>query len=442
MLRHNILRWFGLVLLLMGLALPAFRPAQAQADAPRVVMVRLDGPLNPIWQEMIKRAQRTAELQGAGALVIALNTPGGSVNTMTNLVEQLRASPIPVIVYVSPDGAMAASAGTLITLAAHAAGMAPESTIGAASPVGSQGEDIGTTEAVKVKEVLKATVRSVAAWRGQEAVSLAESMIDDARAVSSQEALQAGLIDAVARNLPDLLAQLDGFTVRVGGQSLALHTRGAEVIEVNPTFLESFLQILTDPNLVFLLLSVGVQAILIELSSPGGWVAGFIGVVCVALAAFGLGILPVNWFGIIFLVIAFVLFIVDIKAPTHGALTAAGIGSFIVGALVLFNSPNVPGFPRVSVPLVVGTGIFFGISFTGILTIALRARRLPIRTGQESIIGQVGTARAELAPSGPVQLGSELWTATLEDPSARLPKGSRVEVVAVQGIQIVVRKKE
>ena len=209
------------------------------------------------------------------------------------------------------------------------------------------------------------------------------------------------------------------------------------MIEVPPTFLEEFLQVLTNPNLVFLLLSVGVQAILIELSSPGGWVAGFIGVVCLALAAFGLGVLPVNWFGIVFLVLAFVLFVVDIKAPTHGALTAAGVGSFIVGALVLFNSPNVPGFPRVSVPLVVGTGILFGLAFTGILTFALRARSAPDshRTG---IAGGAGGGCARRA--GPQRAGAARQRAV--DGGAggtrqrARPRAAGWKWCAVEGIQI------
>ncbi|HMN61207.1 MAG TPA: nodulation protein NfeD [Anaerolinea sp.] len=438
--RQTLMRWLTLIILAAGLLFPA-RAALSQSAVPPVVVMRLSGPVNPIWQETIKRALQMAELRGAGAVIIELDTPGGSINTMTALVQQMRASPVPLIVYVTPAGAMAASAGTLITLAGHAAGKAPETTIGAASPVGGQGEDIATTEATKVKEVMKATVRGLAAGRGQQAVTLAESMIDDARAVSAQEALQAGLVDAIAPNLTDLLVQMDGRSVTVAGSPVILKTAGAEVIEVPTTFLEQFLQMLTDPNLVFLLLSVGVQALLIELSSPGGWVAGFIGVVCIALAVFGLGVLPVNWFGIIFLVISFVLFILDIKAPTHGALTVAGMASFIVGALVLFNSPNVPGFPRVSVPLVVGTGVVFGLAFTTILTFALRAQRMPVRIGQESLVRQTGIARSELNPSGSVQLGGELWTATLES-GGKIPKGSRVAVVRVEGIQLVVRKVE
>jgi membrane-bound serine protease (ClpP class) len=183
-----------------------------------------------------------------------------------------------------------------------------------------------------------------------------------------------------------------------------------------------------------------VQAILIEISSPGGWVAGFIGVVCLTLATYGLGILPVNWFGLIFLATAFVLFILDIKAPTHGALTAAGIASLIIGSLVLFNSPSVPSFQRVSVPLVVGTSIATGGLFFVILIFAIRAQKTPIRMGMESLIGRVGTVRFDLNPAGSVKLGGELWSAELTDPEESASQGTRVEVVRVQGLKLFVRK--
>jgi membrane-bound serine protease (ClpP class) len=235
--------------------------------------------------------------------------------------------------------------------------MAPETAIGAASPVGSQGADLPTTEQTKVKEAMKALVRSYTERRGAEATALAESTIESAKAVSATEALQVGLVDFIANDLNDLLNQLDGYTVQMSGGSHILHTAGAMPQTLEMSFIERLLQLLVDPNFVLILLSIGVQAILIELSSPGGWVAGFIGVVCLALAAYGLGVLPVNWFGLAFLIIAFVLFIVDIKAATHGGLTVAGIGAFIVGALVLFNSPGTPQFQRVSLPLVIAIAI-------------------------------------------------------------------------------------
>ena len=183
-----------------------------------------------------------------------------------------------------------------------------------------------------------------------------------------------------------------------------------------------------------------MQAIIIELSSPGGWVAGFIGAVCLALAAYGLGVLTVNWFGLVFLAIAFALFILDIKAPTHGALTAAGVASLIVGSLVLFNSPASPSFQRVSVPLVVLTSIFTGGIFFTFLLFAVRAQKTPIRTGVESILGRVGTVRDALAPVGTVQLGGELWTAQVVEGEEVLQAGERVEVVRLEGNRLLVRK--
>ena len=227
-MRHRSwMRWLAICLWAAGFVLAGHPAARAQGETPPVVVMHLKGPVNPIWQETIARAIRTAEQQGASAIILELDTPGGSVTTMAALVQQLRGSPLPVIVYVTPAGAMAASAGTLITLAGHAAVMAPETTIGAASPVGSQGENIPTTEETKVKEVLKASARGLAEGRGAEAVQLAEAMIDEARAVSAPEALQAGLVDAVARDMNDLLAQMDGRTVTVQrAERDAGHRRG------------------------------------------------------------------------------------------------------------------------------------------------------------------------------------------------------------------------
>jgi membrane-bound serine protease (ClpP class) len=345
-----------------------------------------------------------------------------------------------VVVYISPRGAMAASAGTVVTLAGHAAAMAPETTIGAASPVGAEGQDLGQTMEAKVKEALKAQVRALAEKRGPEAVSLAEEMVQSAKAVSANEAIQVKLVDFIAQDVPDLLRQLDGYNVETKAGKQTLHTANAIVQPLLFSFIEQLLATLTNPNIVFLLLTIGVQAILIELSSPGGWVAGFIGVVCLSLATYGLGVLPVNWFGLVFLATAFVLFVLDIKAPTHGALTTAGIACLIVGALVLFNSPTVPRFQRVSVPLVVGTSIITGILFVLILVYALRAQRIPIRTGQESLVGRVGRARSEIAPFGTVQVGGELWSAELDVDETAISSGTRVQVTRVQGVHLYVRK--
>ncbi len=436
-------QWLGrLIIGILGLLLlPVMAVQAAQAGSqPLVVTMTAEGPLTPVMLEVIGRGIDTAVQKDAELLVIHLNTPGGSVDLMNKIVQRMLASPVPIVVYISPRGGMAASAGTLITLAADIAAMAPETAIGAASPVGSQGEDIQKTLERKEKEILKATARSLAESRGAAAVALAEDTIENAKAASAHEALQVGLVDYIAVDLSDLLKQLDGKSVVINGGSETIITRGASLLPVEPTPVEKVLNLLTNPNLVFLLLSIGVQAILIELSSPGGWVAGFIGAVFLALAVYGLGILPVNYFGLIFLVIAFVLFILDIKAPTHGALTVAGTASFIAGALILFNSLRVPGFPGVSVGLVIGTGIITAASFFAIISLAWRAMRIPVSSGREGIAHREGLAMSDLSPKGIVQVAGEQWTAEVLPGAPFIQRGERVRVVEVRGVRLLVEQ--
>ncbi|MGB7873013.1 MAG: nodulation protein NfeD [Anaerolineales bacterium] len=433
-------------LLLFAALLVTFRPASAlsgtsaQSDAQLAVVLNAEGAVTPVMKEYITRGLEIAVQRGADLVILQLNTPGGELGVTQEIVTTIRASKVPVVVYVAPRGAWAGSAGTILTLAGHAAAMAPETAIGAASPVGGQGEDLGETMEAKTKNITKATVRSLAERRGKEAIALAEATIEEAKAASSTEALEVGLIDFVAEDVNDLLGQLDGFEVHMVDGPLTLETGDIAVETVETSFIEELLGMLTNPNIVLLLITIGVQAIFIEISSPGGWVAGFIGVVCLALATYGLGVLPVNWFGIIFLITSFVLFILDIKAPTHGALTAAGIASFIVGALVLFNSPGTPQFQRVSIPLVVVVGLLSGAMFGVIVGFGIRALKTPIRAGRESLVGKTGTATTAFKPSGQVQVGSELWTAEADEGSRKIRKGDRVEVVEIKGLRLKVRK--
>ena len=377
----SIRRTFILVLVLFSALSLGFRTAMAQDEKPLVIVMTAEGPIGAPMLEYFKRGIETADRENAEILIIQLNTPGGFISAMEQINSEIRASNVPVVIYVSPSGGMAASAGAVITMAGHASAMAPQTIIGAASPVGSEGKDLDETMKAKEMEALTASVRTYTSRRGEKATALAESMITNAKAVTEQEALEANLIDFVVDNVDDLLEALDGFTVQMSDGPRTLHTAHARTEPLEMTFIEQLLLLLTNPNIVFTLLSIGTMAILIEISSPGGWVAGFIGVVCVTVALYGIGLLSVNWFGILFLLTAFVLFILDIKAPTHGALTTAGVAAFIVGALVLFNSPGVPQFQRVSVPLVIGVGVFLGLLFFGILVFALRAQHTPIKMG-------------------------------------------------------------
>ncbi|MCP4139171.1 MAG: nodulation protein NfeD [Chloroflexi bacterium] len=429
-----------LLLTLFAALLLAQTSARAQNGLSTVMTMTIDGAIAPASEQYLVRAIDVAERNNAEMLILQLNTPGGSVDTMNDMLQLIRGSRVPIIVYVSPNGAMAGSAGTMITLAGHASAMAPETIIGAASPINSDGSDIGETAKAKEMEALKATVRTLAERRGEEAIALAESTIEEARAVSATEALDVGLVDFIANDLGDLLSQLNGFEVTVNNQPRTLSTTSTRVEDIPLTLIEQLLKMLTDPNIVFLLIAIGTQAIFIELGSPGGWVAGFIGVVALALATYGMGVLPVNYFGIIFIIISFVLFILDVKAPTHGALTAAGIGSFIVGALVLFNSAGTPEFARVSIPLVITVAVLIAAMFTAIFSFALRALKAPIRTGQESVVGKTGLAKTDFTPDGTVRVNSELWSAEKANSTESISKGERIEVVSVEGLRLKVKK--
>lgn len=430
----------GFLMVLAVMLFAAVSIAQAQAGHPLILVMQANGPITPPMAEYVGRGIQSAERQGAEALIVQLDTPGGDLGSLDNIIQAIRASTVPVVVYVAPNGAMAGSAGALVTMAGHVAAMAPEAAIGASSPVGSSGQDLSTTEKAKASQIMKAQIRSLVERRGAAAVQLAQDMIDNAKAVSASEALQVHLIDMIAASTDDLLTKLDGFPVSMPTGPRTLHTAGASTQPVEMSLLEQLLLILTDPNIVFVLLALGVLSLQVELTHPGAWVPGFIGITCIALATYGLGVLPVNWFGLVFIVTAFVLFLLDIKAPTHGALTAAGVASFIIGALVLFNSPGVPAFERVSVPLVVGVGVTIGLMFAGILTYALRAQGLPLQTGTGTIVGKLGTARSDIKPSGQVQVESELWTAEAAEGSGSIRRGDKVQVVAVRGVHLTVRK--
>ena len=421
-------------------ALFNIRPVSAQTAQPQVLVLNAQGEVAPAMRDYIARGLKMAADQQADLIVIQLNTPGGFITNMTEIITNIRASRVPVVVYVTPRGAMAGSAGTLITLAGHASAMSPETIIGAASPVGSQGQDLDSTMKTKEIEALTALVRSIAEKRPPAAIKLAEETIRNAKAVSSGEAKQAGLVDFIAPNLSDLLVQLDGYQFQLESGVRVLHTTNPKITKLPMDIGEQILDLLVKTDTVFLLMTIGLLAILVELSAPGGWVAGFSGVVALALAVYGLGILAVNWFGIIFLGIAFVLFVLDLQTTSHGALTAAGIGSFILGTLVLFNSPGVPEFQRVSVPLVVVISILMGLGFAILIGFGLRAQKTPLSMGQQTLVGAIGQARVALNPRGLVQINSELWSAETEDQAEAIQSGESVVVLAVKGLHLIVGK--
>lgn len=441
--RAHWLRFILPCILLAALLLAAPVAAALQAE-PIVLLLEVKGAVTPAMASYFERGIAAGEAQGAEAVLIVLDTPGGAIDTTQEIIRLIRNAQVPVIVYIGPAGAQAASAGSLITLAAHAAVMAPETVIGAASPVSGEGADIGETLYRKIVEDLKAQARGLAEPRGPEVVVLAEEMIEDARAVNAREAAQVGLVDGLSASAEGVLPLLDGHTVEVDGQSRQLALAGASLESVPMGFVEQMLHALSNPLVISILLSLAVPAILIELQNPGGWVAGFIGVMALGLALYGLGQLPVNWLGLGLIAVAFVLFLLEVQSPGVGGLAAAGGLSLLMGLLVLFNSPGSPEFARIGIGSAIALSLASSGLFLLIAAAAVRTLRQQPLTGMEGLMGKVGEVRKTLVPTpggelaftGMVLVNGELWRARASEAA---PTGSEVVVTGVDGFTLLVR---
>jgi len=431
-IRHNkALLWHLGLVLLVALS---FAPATEAQTASQVDVLTVKGAITPIVASYIDRGIEAAENDGSACLIIQLDTPGGSVQVTEEIVQSMKAAAVPIVVYVQPTGAKAASAGTFLTLAAHLAAMAPGTRIGAAHPVDMSGQEMSEAVAAKSVNDAVALVKGLAERRGAEAVAWAESAVRESSSITEDEALQRGVVDLVAKDLATLVQELDGREVVVNGQTVTLVTQGARINQLPMSAIEGFLHTITDPNIAFLLMTIGLNAIIFELSQPGGYLTGVVGAICLVLALFSLGVLSVNWTGLIFVALAFILLIADVKAPTHGILTALGVVSFILGSMILFSSP----FAQVSLQLVVAvalcTGAFFAFVIAKVLGIH---RRRPI-TGIEGLVGQLAVARSDLDPEGTVFLKGELWQAVVSEGAVR--RGEQVEITEVSGFKLSVRK--
>lgn len=434
------LLWFGLIFAAVAFTCLLVDPAFAQETNPEIVILEASGPVAPPFASYIKRGIDEADRENAEAVILMIDTPGGSLDSTTEIIQTIRNSDVPVVVFVGPRGAQSASAGLLITLAGHASAMAPDTAIGASSPISLQGEDLDSVSQQKAEQYTAAQVRSLVENRSDEAQTIAEEAVFEARAVSAREAYESGLVDFIAEDVDDLLGQLDGFEVVVNERPLILNTSNASTTTLPMNLLERILLVITDPNIVFILLSIGVTAIIIEIRSPGGWLAGTIGVTLFGLALYGLGVLPVNWLGIVFVIMAFVLFILEIKAPVHGAMVTIGIISLGVGAIILFNQPAIAPYGRLSIPLVIGQSLLLGAIFAFLVVMALRAQKLRPTTGYEGLIGKTGRVTQTLNPVGMVQVWGERWSA--ESASGELiEKGLEIEVVEAGNMRVKVQVK-
>jgi membrane-bound serine protease (ClpP class) len=424
-----------LFLLLAALALVATACGGPGGPEGAVHVLKADTDVNPVMERYIDRGIDQAEDAKAMAVVIELDTPGGLMSSMEDIVKRIEEDRIPVIVYVSPKGAKAASAGTFITMAANIAAMAPSTRIGAASPVGTGGEDIEGTLGKKVTEDAVAFAKSIANYRGRNA-QWAEQAVREAVSATETEALQLNVVDLVADDLPSLLAAVDGRQVQLANRSVTLATKDATVVHNNMNFAESFLNLISDPNITFLLLSLGSIALFFEIVSPGHIFPGVFGAIALVMAFFSLSVLPFNWAGLILIFLAFALFVAEIFVTSHGILGIGGVVALILGGLLL-TWGNPPAF-QVNRWLIYGMAAAAGGFFLFVVTSIIRIRRQPAVTGVNTLIGRRAVARSPLDPAGMVFVDGEHWSATVED--GRVEEGEEVVVTAIQGLKLIVRK--
>ena len=409
--------------------------AVGTASANSIVKIRVDDTIQPITAEYIDRAIEHARQTNADAVLIELSTPGGLLDSTRSIIQTILASPVPVIIYVAPSGARAASAGFFILEAADVAAMAPGTNTGAAHPVTLGGEKMDDTMKTKVENDSAAFMRSYVGPRGRN-VQLAETAVRESKSWTDQEALQQHLIDMVARDQSDLLRQIDGRTVkRFDGKTVKLHLAGDSVDELPMTLKQRILDFLLDPNIAFLVLAVGALALYAEFNHPGAIVPGVVGVVFILLALFALNLLPTRYASFTLIIAAFVLFALEAKFATHGVLGLGGIALLTIGGLLLVDGP-IPQM-RVQIWTALGVSVPLGVITVFLMTIALRARRSKVVTGLQGMIGAVGEARTDIDPEGKVFVQGELWNAHAR---SRVSLGEPIVVRSVEGLELEVEK--
>ncbi len=405
------------------------------ASANSIVKIRIDDTIQPITAEYIDRAIERARQTNADAVLIELSTPGGLLDSTRTIIEKILASPVPVIVYVSPTGARAASAGFFVLESADVAAMSPGTNTGAAHPVELGGGKMDDTMKTKVENDSAAFIRSFVGPRGRN-VALAETAVRESKSWTDQEALQQHLIDIVAKDQSDLFHQLDGRTIkRFDGKQVKLNLTADSVDEMQMTLRQRILDFLLDPNVAFLVLAIGALALYVEFNHPGAVVPGVVGVIFILLALFALNLLPTRYAAFTLILGAFVLFALEAKFATHGVLGLGGIALLTLGGLLLVDGP-IPQL-RVKLLTALAVSIPLGVITVFLMTIALRARRNKVVTGIQGLIGSVGEARTDIDPEGKVFIQGELWNA--HAPS-RVSIGEQVVVRKVEGLELEVEK--
>jgi len=413
--------------------------AVAAASAPRHVVhvLRVEGVIDPPTAAYVKGGIAAGEKARAQAVIISMDTPGGLDKSMRDIAQAMLNAQVPVVVYVAPEGARAASAGAIIALASNIAAMAPSTNIGAAHPVAMGGGQMDKTMSEKVENDAAAFARGLAERRGRNQ-QWAEQVVRKSISSTAAEALKLHVIDLIADNLGDLLKQLDGRKVKLARGVVTLHTADAETQEMPPSPLERFLHVLSDPNLAYIFLIIGIYGIIFELQNPGAILPGVIGAICLIMGFYSLAVLEANLAGLLLLVLGIGMLVADIWAPSHGVLTIGGIVAFAIGSFMLYGSRSTP-FLRVSWMTIAIMTALTALFFLFIVGLGVRAHWTKVTTGVEGLMGARGKARTPLKPEGSVFVSGELWRAVAE-PGETIEPGDEIEVAGMDGFTLRVRR--
>jgi membrane-bound serine protease (ClpP class) len=461
--RHAVIILIALIVLLVFLFFSSSLATGAQrtASTPHVLWLDIAGPVGPALSDFIERSIRQAEEERAQAVIVQLDTPGGLDTSMRSIIKAMLSSRVPVVVYVGPSGARAASAGTYIVYASHVAAMSPATNIGAATPVSlgpgmlpgrkkeeaAGEEEAGSKEGVdegsavpsseqamrqKVVNDAVAYIIGLAQLRGRNA-QWAEAAVRSGVSVDAGKALELGVIDLVSADATELLVKLHGREVMVDGESITLDTSAWSIVGVKPDWKTRILAVITDPNVAYLLLLAGVYGLLFELYSPGAIVPGVVGIVCLILALYALHLLPISYAGVALLIFGIVLMVAELVTPSFGLIGAGGVGAFIVGSMMLFDT-QVEGM-QVSLPLLVTLSVASGGLFIATVVVATRLRNRSVVTGREEMIGSTGQALTSFSTTGRIHAHGEIWQAHSSGP---VSAGQQVRITDLHGLTLEV----
>ena len=437
--------------LLFAYALCIAWPAQAATGA---LMLEMDGPVSPASGDFVVRGIEKAAATDAGLVILRIDTPGGLDSAMRNIVQAILASPVPVVGYVAPSGARAASAGTYILYACHVAAMAPGTNVGAATPVqlspgggmpsplkpgaGDRPDNAAGDDAMhhKIINDAAAYLRSLAELRGRNVEWTAKAVYDGA-SLSAKEALKEGVIDLLARNTDELLSQLDGYQLTMDGETAVLNTEDMTITVLAPDWRTRLLSVIADPNIAYILILIGIYGLIFEFYNPGFVLPGVVGAISLLLALFALQVLPVNYAGLALLVLGIIFMVSEAFVPSFGALGIGGLVAFVIGSIIMIDT-DVPGY-GISLPLIFTFTFISGVFFLGIIAMAIKARGRPVVSGQEELINAIGTVQQDFSDQGWIHIHGESWRARTGVP---LKHGQKVRVTRIDGLTLDVEPQE